>query len=176
MPPTSGRPPRADVFCHHCANPPTRYAIVNVTSAGSKPWDITAFRRVCQVVPTNYQGTFHSTDPMLEQIWHTGAYTTKVTLVGKGLNSPKAFLGSELKDRGDRIAFLGDVRPFLGAILHVSGVYGHVAWAEGEWLAWKCGRERNANSLGPYTLGTFALLPPLLPLKVKSSCNMWKMV
>ena len=73
------------------------------------PWSIQRFRRVCQVVPTNYEGHFRSSDETLTKIWWTGAYTARVTMVGNGLNSHDAgYLGSELKDRGDRIAFLGD--------------------------------------------------------------------
>jgi hypothetical protein len=45
------------------------YAFVNITSAGSRPWTVSNFRRVCQVVPTNYVGSFHSSDALLNRIW-----------------------------------------------------------------------------------------------------------
>lgn len=85
-----------------------RYAFINVTGSAFAPWHITAVRRVCQVVPTNYAGGFRSSDPDLDRIWWTGAYTTRVTLVGNGITAGPGYLGSELMNRGDRIAFLGD--------------------------------------------------------------------
>ena len=88
-----------------------RYVFINVTASGSAPWALNNLRRVCQVVPTNYEGSFHSSDDTLNRIWWTGAYTARVTMVGNGLHSTNAgYLGSELKDRGDRIAFLGATR------------------------------------------------------------------
>jgi hypothetical protein len=35
-----------------------RYIFINVTAPGSAPWAIENFRRVCQTVPTNYEGHF----------------------------------------------------------------------------------------------------------------------
>lgn len=99
------------------------YAIINVTDPGPKPWSISQFRRKCQVVPTNYEGAFTSSDPLLDRIWWTGAYTVKVTEVGNGLNSKGGFLGSELKDRGDRIAFLGDAHVAQATALYAFGNY-----------------------------------------------------
>jgi alpha-L-rhamnosidase len=65
-----------------------RYVFINVTSAGSSaPWSISNVKRVCQVVPTNYDGSFHSSDDTLNRIWWTGAYTARVTMVGNGLHS-----------------------------------------------------------------------------------------
>ena len=88
-----------------------RYVFINVTAAGTAPWAFSNLRRVCQVVPTNYEGSFHSSDDTLNRIWWTGAYTARVTMVGNGLHSTNAgYLGSELKDRGDRIAFLGAIQ------------------------------------------------------------------
>lgn len=85
-----------------------RYVFINVTAAGNAQWTLQNLRRVCQVVPTNYDGSFDSSDDVLNRIWWTGAYTARVTMVGNGLHSTNAgYLGSELKDRGDRIAFLG---------------------------------------------------------------------
>jgi hypothetical protein len=52
-----------------------------VTSVGDAPWSITNLRRVCQLVPTNYEGSFESADALLTKIWYTGAYTVKITQV-----------------------------------------------------------------------------------------------
>lgn len=76
-----------------------RYAFINITAAGGRSragvargrrgssteqgftaWHITGLRRVCQVVPTNYAGSFHSSDSNLDRIWWTGAYTVKVNV------------------------------------------------------------------------------------------------
>ena len=48
---------------------------------GSAAWSITNLRRVCQLVPTNYEGSFESADALLTRIWYTGAYTVKITQV-----------------------------------------------------------------------------------------------
>lgn len=49
------------------------YAFINVTAKGSRPWTVSHFRRVCQVVPTNYVGSFHSSDEILNRIWYVVA-------------------------------------------------------------------------------------------------------
>lgn len=38
----------------------------------NKTWHITAVRKVCQIKPTNYLGTFQASDPILTKIWYTG--------------------------------------------------------------------------------------------------------
>eukprot|EP01043_Picozoa_sp_COSAG02_P052840 COSAG02_NODE_5754_length_4063_cov_16.384208_2_plen_896_part_00 len=127
-----------------------RYIFVNVTAPGSAPWAIENFRRVCQTVPTNYEGHFSSSDETLNKIWWTGAYTARVTMVGVGLHSPQAFLGSELKDRGDRIAFLGDAHATQPTVLaafknyemlwssneHTKGTIGSFGGIQPYWLMW----------------------------------------
>lgn len=114
-----------------------RFAWLNVTSAPSQPFHITGLQRVCQVVPTNYRGHFESSDPDLDRIWWVGAYTVKVTLNGNGApgkvcppgktgtSEPGCggFLGSELIDRGDRIAFLGDAHAAQAAAMVAFGNY-----------------------------------------------------
>lgn len=49
-----------------------QYAWVHVTpvseDAETKPWHITGFRRVCQVVPTNYKGFFQTSDSDLNKV------------------------------------------------------------------------------------------------------------
>jgi alpha-L-rhamnosidase len=127
-----------------------RYIFMNVTDPGSSPWSIENFRRVCQTVPTNYEGHFTSSDETLDRIWWTGAYTARVTMVGVGLHSPQAFLGSELKDRGDRIAFLGDAHATQPTVLaafqnyemlwssneHTKGTLGNFGGIQPYWLMW----------------------------------------
>lgn len=66
-----------------------------------KPWHVTAVRAVCQAKPTNYNGTFSSSDELLTRIWYSGAYVVKV-------NFCKDYFGAILMDRGDRISWTGD--------------------------------------------------------------------
>ena len=62
------------------------YAFLNITwAAAAKPFTITSLRRGCQVVPTNYNGHFESSDSDLDRIWWVEAYTVRVTLCGLGL-------------------------------------------------------------------------------------------
>ena len=113
-----------------------RYAFLNVTdgspdtgAAAFKPFTITQFRRGCQVVPTNYNGHFQSSDLDIDRIWWVGAYTVRVTLCGVGLGggdrnqAPGVFLGSELMDRGDRVAFLGDAHVAQATAIVAFGNY-----------------------------------------------------
>ncbi|MCL5945888.1 MAG: hypothetical protein M1472_03415, partial [Planctomycetes bacterium] len=80
----------------------------------SKPWHITAVRAVCQIKPTNYQGGFSCSDPMLTRIWYTAAYTVKLNLL-------KHSFGSILMDRGDRISWTGDAHIAQAAALVAFG-------------------------------------------------------
>ena len=124
-----------------------RYAFLNVSyptggAAAAQqrtPFHISSFRRACQVVPTNYVGHFESSDADLDRIWWVGAYTVRVTLCGVGIGGgrkeekaagrttsndpPGVFLGSELMDRGDRIAFLGDAHVAQATALSAFGNY-----------------------------------------------------
>ncbi|MGC9259037.1 MAG: alpha-L-rhamnosidase C-terminal domain-containing protein [Phycisphaerae bacterium] len=78
-----------------------RFGWIHVRSFSGKPWHITAVRAVCQIKPTNYQGGFSCSDPMLTRIWYTAAYTVKLNLLKKSF-------GAILMDRGDRISWTGD--------------------------------------------------------------------
>ena len=115
-----------------------RYAFLNVSypsynstnsAAQRKPFHITSFRRACQVVPTNYEGHFESSNAELDRIWWVGAYTVRVTLCGEGIGGGDrqqqqgVFLGSELMDRGDRIAFLGDAHVSQATAMAAFGNY-----------------------------------------------------
>ncbi|HTJ12625.1 MAG TPA: alpha-L-rhamnosidase C-terminal domain-containing protein [Dinghuibacter sp.] len=77
-------------------------------------WTLRDFRLVCQVKPTNYQGSFDCSDSILNRIWYTGAYTVK-------LNIMKDYLGAILMERSDRISWTGDAYPSQAASLVAFG-------------------------------------------------------
>jgi hypothetical protein len=77
-----------------------RFAWINVKSLSSK-WHITGIRAVCQVKPTNYNGSFSCSDPLLTKIWYMSAYSVKASLC-------QDYFGSILMDRGDRMSWTGD--------------------------------------------------------------------
>jgi len=87
--------------------------------AFSKPWHITAVRLVCQVRPTNYNGSFSCSDTLLTRIWYTGAYTVKLNLL-------KDYLGAILMNRGDRFSWTGDAHPAQAASMVAFGNYDFV--------------------------------------------------
>ncbi|MHB1766422.1 MAG: alpha-L-rhamnosidase C-terminal domain-containing protein [Phycisphaerae bacterium] len=78
-----------------------RFGWIYVRSFSGTPWHITAVRAICQIKPTNYNGSFSCSDSMLTRIWYTGAYTVKLNLL-------KNYFGAILMDRGDRISWVGD--------------------------------------------------------------------
>jgi alpha-L-rhamnosidase len=77
-----------------------RFAWINVKSLSSQ-WHITGIRAVCQVKPTNYNGSFSCSDPLLTKIWYMSAYSVKASLC-------QDYFGSILMDRGDRMSWTGD--------------------------------------------------------------------
>ena len=79
-----------------------------------RPWHITAVRLVCRAKPTNYEGSFSCSDPLLTRIWYTGAYTVKANLMMEGL-------GSILIDRGDRLVWTVECGSSLPAALAAFG-------------------------------------------------------
>lgn len=79
-----------------------------------KPWHITGVRLVCQAKPTNYQGSFTCSDPLLTRIWYTGAYGVRVNLL-------KDYFGSTLRNRGDRHSWTGDAHTSQAAALAAFG-------------------------------------------------------
>eukprot|EP00048_Salpingoeca_helianthica_P004759 m.80649 g.80649 ORF g.80649 m.80649 type:complete len:921 (+) comp13333_c0_seq4:81-2843(+) len=86
-----------------------RFGFLHVLSL-DQPFVVTSFRRVCQIKPTNYQGSFSSSDSTLTQVWWTAAYTVKVNLLS-------SYFGSILIDRGDRISWTGDAHTSQAAAL-----------------------------------------------------------
>ena len=75
-----------------------------------KQWHIDNVRLVCQIKPTNYRGSFSCSDPLLTQIWYTGAYGVKLNLL-------KDYFGAILMDRSDRFSWTGDAYPSQAAAL-----------------------------------------------------------
>ncbi|HET6385799.1 MAG TPA: alpha-L-rhamnosidase C-terminal domain-containing protein [Armatimonadota bacterium] len=86
-----------------------RFGWIHVRSC-PKPWHITAVRLVCQIKPTNYEGSFSCSDPLLNRVWYAGAYDVKLNLL-------KDYFGAILIDRGDRISWTGDAHPAQAAAL-----------------------------------------------------------
>jgi hypothetical protein len=72
-----------------------------ITHSGTGRFTITNVSTVAQARPVEWRGSFHSANPVLDQIWYAGAYGTKV-------NMHASTLGSILVNRGDRKAFQGD--------------------------------------------------------------------
>jgi len=85
----------------------------------SKPWHITGIRLVCQIKPTNYNGSFSCSDSLLTRIWYTGAYTVK-------LNLEKDYFGAILMERSDRFSWTGDAYPSQAASMVAFGNYSFV--------------------------------------------------
>ncbi|MES2456462.1 MAG: alpha-L-rhamnosidase C-terminal domain-containing protein [Bacteroidota bacterium] len=84
-----------------------------------KQWHIKNFRLVCQIKPTNYNGSFDCSDPELTKIWYTGAYTVKLNLM-------KDYFGAILMDRSDRHSWTGDAFPAQAASMVAFGNYDFV--------------------------------------------------
>ena len=85
----------------------------------NKPCAIKDVRLVCQVKPTNYEGSFSCSNAMLTRIWYAGAYTVK-------LNFQKDFFGAILMERSDRFSWTGDAYPAQAASMVVFGNYDFV--------------------------------------------------
>jgi hypothetical protein len=90
-----------------------RFAWIHVQQCG-QPWHITGIRAICQVKPTNYEGSFSCSDPQLTRAWYASAYGVKVALC-------KDYFGSILMDRGDRMSWTGDAHPAQAAALVAFG-------------------------------------------------------
>jgi alpha-L-rhamnosidase len=95
-----------------------RFGWIHVQSFTSA-WHISGVRIVCQIKPTNYNGSFSCTDSLLTRIWYTGAYTVK-------LNNLKDYLGAILMFRGDRFSWTGDAHPAQAASMVAFGNYDFV--------------------------------------------------
>jgi hypothetical protein len=92
-----------------------RYGWIHVRTF-DKPWHIRNIRLVCQVKPTNYNGSFQCSDTLLTRIWYTGAYGVKLNLL-------KDFFGAILMERSDRFSWTGDAYTSQAASLVAFGNY-----------------------------------------------------
>ena len=90
-----------------------RFAWITVKSLSS-PWHITGIRAVCQVKPTNYNGSFSCSDPLLTKVWYMSAFSVKASLC-------QDYFGSILMDRGDRMSWTGDAHTIQAASLVAFG-------------------------------------------------------
>lgn len=84
-----------------------------------RQWHIKNLRLVCQIKPTNYNGSFTCSDPELTRIWYTGAYTVKLNLLHD-------YFGAILMDRGDRQSWTGDAYPAQAASMVAFGNFDFV--------------------------------------------------
>ena len=81
-----------------------RYAFVEIGLGGAAcaPLVLTGARAVAQALPLNYEGSFNSSDQVLDRAFYAGAYAVRANL-------QPGFFGSELLSRGDRVPpFQGD--------------------------------------------------------------------
>lgn len=85
----------------------------------NQPADIHNVRLVCQVKPTNYEGSFSCSDTLLTRIWYTGAYTVKLNLL-------KDYFGAILMERSDRHSWTGDAHTSQAASLVAFGNFDFV--------------------------------------------------
>lgn len=95
-----------------------RYGWIHVHSL-EKPINIKEVRLVCQIRPTNYNGSFSCDDPKLTRIWYTGAYTVKLNLF-------EDYFGAILMERSDRQSWTGDAHPSQAAALAAFGNFDFV--------------------------------------------------
>lgn len=92
-----------------------RYGWIHVRSFDTV-WHIKNVRLVCQIRPTNYEGSFSCSDTMLTRIWYTGAYGVKLNLL-------KDYFGAILMERSDRFSWTGDAYTSQAAALVAFGNY-----------------------------------------------------
>lgn len=79
-----------------------------------RPFHIKAARLVCQTKPVNYNGSFDSSNELLNRIWYTAAYDVRVNL-------QRDYFSAILVDRGDRISWTGDAHVSQAAALTAFG-------------------------------------------------------
>lgn len=86
-----------------------RFAWIHVRTFTGE-WRITGIRAVCQVKPTNYNGSFSCSDPVLTRAWYMSAYGVKASLC-------RDYFGAILMERGDRMSWTGDAHTSQAAAL-----------------------------------------------------------
>ncbi len=90
-----------------------RFAWIHVRKF-TATWHITGIRAVCQVKPTNYNGSFSCSDPVLTKAWYMSAYGVKASLC-------MDYFGAILMERGDRMSWTGDAHTSQAAALVAFG-------------------------------------------------------
>lgn len=95
-----------------------RFAWIHIYSLKKKA-TISSVRLVCQVKPTNYEGSFSCSDTLLTRIWYTGAYTVKLNLL-------QNHFGAILMERSDRHSWTGDAHTSQAASLVAFGNFDFV--------------------------------------------------
>ncbi|KAA6342508.1 hypothetical protein EZS27_009751 [termite gut metagenome] len=95
-----------------------RFAWVHIRKL-TQPADISFVRLVCQIRPSNYDGSFSCSDTMLTRIWYTGAYEVRMNLL-------KDYFGAILMNRGDRISWTGDAHVSQAVSMVAFGNYDFV--------------------------------------------------
>lgn len=95
-----------------------RFGWIHVRRIG-RPVTLSDVRLVCQIKPTNYEGSFACSDTMLTRIWYTGAYDVKLNLL-------KDYFGAILMERSDRHSWTGDAHPSQAASMVAFGNFDFV--------------------------------------------------
>ncbi len=95
-----------------------RFAWIHIRKL-SRPVDISAVKLVCQIKPTNYEGSFACSDTMLTRAWYTGAYDVKLNLLND-------YFGAILMERSDRHSWTGDAHPSQAASMVAFGNFDFV--------------------------------------------------
>jgi len=87
-------PPRATAYGPKSA---FRYALVRFV-AGASPLRFKAIRLDTVYFPVKYQGSFESSDPLLNRIWQVGAYTSHLSMQDDIWDAPKRDRGRWMGD------------------------------------------------------------------------------
>ena len=87
-------PPHATV---HGPKSAFRYAVVRFTG-GTSPLRFKAIRLDSVYYPVKYQGSFESSDPLLNRIWQVGAYTSHLSMQDDIWDAPKRDRGRWMGD------------------------------------------------------------------------------
>jgi hypothetical protein len=95
-----------------------RFAWIHIRSL-KNPATIVSPRLICQIKPTNYEGSFSCSDTNLTRIWYTGAYDVKLNLL-------KDYFGAILMERSDRHSWTGDAHTSQAASMVAFGNYDFV--------------------------------------------------
>ena len=95
-----------------------RFAWIHIQHL-NRPATITGVRLVCQIKPTNYEGSFACSDTMLTRAWYTGAYDVKLNLLHD-------YFGAILMERSDRHSWTGDAHPSQAASMVAFGNFDFV--------------------------------------------------